>query len=109
MKIAKIEDLHCAAGWRTFSFLKVTTDDGLIGCATPGAPTGASGSSGKSTGPGPLPLPLPMRTPDPGQFLARSCSRPGTLVMSVSRSLLHSNRSARSASTRGKDRRISPR
>ena len=31
MKIAKIEDLHCAAGWRTFSFLKVTTDDGLIG------------------------------------------------------------------------------
>jgi galactonate dehydratase len=31
VKIAKIEDLHCAAGWRTFSFLKVTTDDGLIG------------------------------------------------------------------------------
>jgi galactonate dehydratase len=31
MKIAKIEDLHCDAGWRTFSFLKVTTDDGLVG------------------------------------------------------------------------------
>jgi len=31
MKIAKIEDLHCDAGWRTFSFLKVTTDDGLAG------------------------------------------------------------------------------
>jgi L-alanine-DL-glutamate epimerase-like enolase superfamily enzyme len=31
VKIAKIEDLHCDAGWRTFSFLKVTTDDGLIG------------------------------------------------------------------------------
>ena len=31
MKIAKVEDLHCDAGWRTFSFLKVTTDDGLVG------------------------------------------------------------------------------
>ena len=31
MKIARIEDLHCDAGWRTFSFLKVTTDDGLTG------------------------------------------------------------------------------
>ena len=29
MKIAKIEDLHCNAGWRDFSFLKITTDDGL--------------------------------------------------------------------------------
>ena len=31
MKIARIEDLHCDAGWRTFSSLKVTTDDGLVG------------------------------------------------------------------------------
>jgi galactonate dehydratase len=31
VKITKIEDLHCDAGWRTFSFLKVTTNDGLIG------------------------------------------------------------------------------
>ncbi len=31
MRIAKIEDLHCNAGWRDFSFLKLTTDDGLIG------------------------------------------------------------------------------
>jgi hypothetical protein len=31
MKLAKIEDLHCDAGWRTFSFLKLTTDDGLVG------------------------------------------------------------------------------
>lgn len=33
MKIARFEDLHCDAGWRTFSFLKVTTDDGLTGWA----------------------------------------------------------------------------
>ena len=31
MRIAKIEDLHCDAGWRDFSFLKITTDDGLVG------------------------------------------------------------------------------
>ena len=31
MKIARIEDLHCDAGWRDFSFLKITTDDGLVG------------------------------------------------------------------------------
>ena len=31
MKIAKIEDLHCDAGWRDFSFLKITTDDGIVG------------------------------------------------------------------------------
>ena len=33
MKIVRIEDLHCDAGWRTFSFLKITTDDGLVGWA----------------------------------------------------------------------------
>src|ERR1041384_834974 len=31
MKIVKIEDLHCDAGWRVNSFLKITTDDGLVG------------------------------------------------------------------------------
>lgn len=31
MKIAKIEDLHADGGWRTFSFLKLTTDEGLVG------------------------------------------------------------------------------
>ncbi|MDR6952548.1 L-alanine-DL-glutamate epimerase-like enolase superfamily enzyme [Ancylobacter sp. 3268] len=31
MKIVKIEDFHANAGWRTTSFLKITTDEGLIG------------------------------------------------------------------------------
>ncbi len=31
MRIIAIEDLHCNAGWRDFSFLKVTTDEGLVG------------------------------------------------------------------------------
>src|SRR6202043_4005910 len=43
MKIVKIEDLHCDAGWRTFSFLKGTTDEGLIGWSEY---TEADGSAG---------------------------------------------------------------
>ena len=31
MRIVKIEDLHCNAGWRDFSFLKITTDSGIVG------------------------------------------------------------------------------
>jgi L-alanine-DL-glutamate epimerase-like enolase superfamily enzyme len=31
MRIERIDDLHCDAGWRVFSFLKITTDDGVIG------------------------------------------------------------------------------
>ncbi|MCC6174670.1 MAG: mandelate racemase/muconate lactonizing enzyme family protein [Chloroflexi bacterium] len=31
MKIAKIETLQADAGWRTFDFLKISTDEGLVG------------------------------------------------------------------------------
>jgi L-alanine-DL-glutamate epimerase-like enolase superfamily enzyme len=31
MRITRIDDLHCDAGWRTLSFLKVATDTGLVG------------------------------------------------------------------------------
>jgi L-alanine-DL-glutamate epimerase-like enolase superfamily enzyme len=31
MKVTAVEAIHASAGWRTLSFLKVTTDDGLIG------------------------------------------------------------------------------
>jgi galactonate dehydratase len=31
MKIVKLEDFHADGGWRILSFLKLTTDDGLIG------------------------------------------------------------------------------
>lgn len=31
MKITAIEDLHCDAGWRTLSFLKISTDAGITG------------------------------------------------------------------------------
>jgi len=31
MKIVRVEDLHGAAGWRTTSFLKIATSDGIVG------------------------------------------------------------------------------
>src|SRR5437868_1682084 len=31
MRIARFEHLHADAGWRVFSFLKIVTDDGLVG------------------------------------------------------------------------------
>ena len=31
MRIARIEDLHCNAGWRECSFLKITTGGGRVG------------------------------------------------------------------------------
>lgn len=31
MKITAIEDLHCDAGWRVWSYLKIVTDEGVIG------------------------------------------------------------------------------
>lgn len=31
MKITAIDTLHCDAGWRNFSFCKITTDNGLVG------------------------------------------------------------------------------
>jgi L-alanine-DL-glutamate epimerase-like enolase superfamily enzyme len=31
MKIVKIEDIHVDGGWDVWSFLKITTDDGLVG------------------------------------------------------------------------------
>ena len=31
MNVAKIETLHCDAGWRNYHFVKLTTDDGIVG------------------------------------------------------------------------------
>ena len=33
MRITGCEILHCNAGWRDFSFLKLSTDDGITGIA----------------------------------------------------------------------------
>ncbi len=31
MKVTRIETLHCDAGWRNYSFLKLSTDEGVVG------------------------------------------------------------------------------
>src|SRR5262249_28502085 len=31
MKVTGIETLHCDAGWRNYSFVKLTTDEGIVG------------------------------------------------------------------------------
>src|SRR5438874_11932503 len=46
MKIVKIEDLHCDAGWRVNSFLKVTTDEGIGGWSESMEGYGAPGLTG---------------------------------------------------------------
>ena len=45
MRIAKLEDMHADGGWRTTSFLKLTTDGGLVGWAEYYEGFGAGGVS----------------------------------------------------------------
>jgi L-alanine-DL-glutamate epimerase-like enolase superfamily enzyme len=46
MRITAIEDLHCDGGWRTFSFLKISTDDGIVGWSEFSQNYGSPGLSG---------------------------------------------------------------
>ena len=46
MKITGCETLHCGAGWRNFSFLKITTDSGLTGISEYNESYGSKGLTG---------------------------------------------------------------
>lgn len=46
MKIVKVEDLPCDAGWRVNSFLKITTDEGIVGWSEYMEGYGAQGLTG---------------------------------------------------------------
>ena len=46
MKITGCETLHCGAGWRNFSFLKLLTDEGLSGIAECNGSYGSKGLTG---------------------------------------------------------------
>ena len=46
MRITKIEDLHCNAGWRDFSFLGIGTDEGLVGWSEFMKSSGSEGLAG---------------------------------------------------------------
>ncbi len=54
MKIARIETLRADAGWRLFSFLKVTTADGLVGWSEYNESFGSTGLSAVIDGLAPL-------------------------------------------------------
>ncbi|MBL6454141.1 mandelate racemase/muconate lactonizing enzyme family protein [Belnapia sp. T6] len=54
MKVARIETLRADAGWRLFSFLKVTTDDGLVGWSEYNESFGSTGLSAVIDGLSPL-------------------------------------------------------
>src|SRR5437762_13799395 len=46
MKIARVEALHCDAGWRPWTFVRIETDDGLVGwgeCSDNRSPHGLAG------------------------------------------------------------------
>src|SRR5205807_2362089 len=47
MKIARVEALHCDGGWRPWTFVRIETDDGLVGwgeCSDNRSPHGIAGS-----------------------------------------------------------------
>ena len=46
MKIVSYEALHCDAGWRVFSFLKLVTDNGLVGWSEYNESYGSGGLTG---------------------------------------------------------------
>ena len=46
MKITAIDDLHCDAGWRTLSFLKISTDAGVTGYSEYNEGYGSAGLTG---------------------------------------------------------------
>ena len=45
MKITKIEDFHADGGWRTLSYLKISTDEGIVGWAEFNEGFGVGGAS----------------------------------------------------------------
>jgi hypothetical protein len=50
MKIATVESLHADAGRRNFDFLKITTDDGLVGWSEYNESFGGPGVSAVTSG-----------------------------------------------------------
>ena len=46
MLITNIESLHCDAGWRNFSFLKISTSEGVTGYSEYNESYGSKGVSG---------------------------------------------------------------
>ncbi|HEY0424668.1 MAG TPA: hypothetical protein VGC82_15220, partial [Rhodopila sp.] len=54
MKITRVETLQADAGWRMFSFLKITTSDGIVGWSEFNESFGSTGLSGVIKGLSPM-------------------------------------------------------
>ena len=46
MKITSLETLHADAGWRVFSYLKIATDEGIVGYSEYNESYGSRGTTG---------------------------------------------------------------
>ena len=82
MKITKIEDLHCNAGWRNLSFLKIETDAGITGWSEFNESYGSVGLSAVIAGLSKLligadPRPVERLT---AQLYAKTRQAPGGLI-----------------------------
>ena len=82
MRITSIEDLHCDAGWRVWSFLKITTDEGITGWAEYNESYGSKGLTAVIRK---LADPLVGRDPRPVELIsselyARTRQAPGGMI-----------------------------
>ena len=82
MRITGIEDLHCDAGWRVWSFLKITTDEGITGWAEYNESYGSKGLTAVIRK---LADPLVGRNPRPVELIsselyARTRQAPGGMI-----------------------------
>ncbi|MEK9595343.1 MAG: hypothetical protein VW057_05230, partial [Rhodospirillaceae bacterium] len=82
MKITKIEDLHCNAGWRNLSFLKIETDADITGWSEFNESYGSVGLSAVIVGLSKLligadPRPVERLT---AQLYAKTRQAPGGLI-----------------------------
>lgn len=76
MKISSIDTLHCDAGWRNFSFAKITTDDGLVGYSEYQEGFGSPGVSAAIEGLAPLLLGADPRPLERIYFTLYGATRP---------------------------------
>ena len=62
LTITAVESLHADAGWRTYDFLKITTEGGLVGWSEYNEFSAGRASPPSSTA---WPRPSSARTPEP--------------------------------------------
>ena len=80
MKVASIEALHADGAWRNFDFLKITTDDGIVGWSEYNETFGGRGVTAMIRSLAPL---LIGRTHAGSKRIRRGCMRAGARPRAV--------------------------